>query len=146
MHIRAALHGVEASVVAQDALRKMRTAFVRSIWSDGLHVAGPGVVLGLVDGLAGCDLGHHVVWCRFRMLRRQMTHNCGVHDQGRTGGLLRYVAAGAHGHGPIHLLVSGAASIGFDWLPELCIWQRPCLPALCQLSIPFQYFEVSIER
>ena len=48
------------------------------------------------------------------------------------------MAAGAPGHGSIHLLVSCAASVGFVWLPDLCIWQRPGLPALCRLlqSIP----------
>ena len=35
LHIPAALHGVEASAVSQNALRKMRTACVRSVWSDG---------------------------------------------------------------------------------------------------------------
>ena len=55
LHIPAALHGVEASAVSQDALRKMRTACVRSVWSDGLHRANPGGVLSLLDGPAGCD-------------------------------------------------------------------------------------------
>ena len=32
MHISAVLHGVEASVVSQDALRRLRTAFVRAVW------------------------------------------------------------------------------------------------------------------
>ena len=42
MHIPAALHGAEASTVSLDALRKLRVAFVRSVWSDGLHLADPG--------------------------------------------------------------------------------------------------------
>ena len=71
---------MEASAVSQDALRKMCTAFVRSIRSDGLHLANPGVVLSLSDGPAGCDPGCHVAWCRFRMLRRHMAFCSGVHD------------------------------------------------------------------
>ena len=41
VHIPAALHGVEPSTVSLDALRKLRAAFVRSVWSDGLHLANP---------------------------------------------------------------------------------------------------------
>ena len=112
MHILDTLHGVEASTVSLGALCKLRTAFVRSVWSFGLHLANPGAVLSLLDGPVGCDPGYHVVWSRFRMLRRHMAYNSGVHDLARIFGLLRVVVAGAPGHGPLHLLVSSAASIG----------------------------------
>ena len=69
------------------------------------------------------------------MLRRHMAFYSGVHDLARIFGLLRVVVAG-----PVHLLVSSAASIGLVWLPDLCIWQRPGLPAPCQFSCPFQFF------
>ena len=72
------------------------------------------------------------------MLRRYITHNSGVHDLGRIYVLFRIVAAGAPGHRPIHLLWSIAA-IGFAWLPDSCIWQRPGLPALLSA---FQCFSI----
>ena len=81
MHIPAALNGVEASAVSQDGL--------------GLHLADPGAALSLLDGPADCDLGYHEVWCRFRMLKRHMAKNAGVHDLGRICGSLRVVAADA---------------------------------------------------
>ena len=75
MHIPAALHGAEASTVSLDSLRKLRTAFVQSVWSDGLHLADPWAVLSLLDGSVGCDPGYHVVWSRFRLLRSHMAYN-----------------------------------------------------------------------
>ena len=86
------------------------------------------------------DPGYHVVWCRFRMFRRRMTYNSSVHELARVHGLLRVVAAGVPGHGPVHLLLSSASSLGFSWDSDLCVWQRPGLPTLCQLSGPFQFF------
>ena len=43
----------------------------------------PGAVLSLLDGLVGSDPGFHVVWCRFRMLRRHMAYNSSVHELAR---------------------------------------------------------------
>ena len=57
VHIPATLHGAGASVVHQDGLRKLRTAFVRPVWSAGLHLANPGAVLNLLEGPVGCDPG-----------------------------------------------------------------------------------------
>ena len=72
MHIPAALHGAEASLVSQAGLRRLRSAFGRAAVSGGLRLANPGAVLSLLDGPAGSDPGYHVVWCRFRMLRGHM--------------------------------------------------------------------------
>ena len=77
------------------------------------------------------------------MLRRHMAKNSGVHDLGRIYGLLRIVSAGAPGHGPFHLLLSSAPTLGYTWSSDLCIWQRPGLRALCQLSSPLQYLNIS---
>ena len=84
--------------------------------------------------------GFHVVWCRFRMLRRHMAYNSSVHELARVHSLLRVVSAGAPGHGPVYLLLSSALSLGFSWYSDLCVWLRPGLPALCQVSNPFQFF------
>ena len=47
-------------------------------------------------------------------------------------------------HGPAHLLLSSAASLGFSWDSDLCVWLRPGLPALCQVSSPFQFFRKAV--
>ena len=60
LHVPAAVHGAEAAVVFQEALRKLRVAFVRAVWSDGLNLASPGAVLNLLDRPVGCDLG--IMW------------------------------------------------------------------------------------
>ena len=65
--------------------------------------------MGTVDS----DLGFHVVWCRFRMLRGHMAYNSSVHELAGVYSLLPVVSAGAPGHGPVHFLLSSAASLGF---------------------------------
>ena len=89
LHTPAALLGAEASVVSHDALRKLRTAFVRAVWSESLNLANPGVVLYLLDGPVGCDPGYHVAWCRFRMFRGHMACKSEVHGLNRIYCLLR---------------------------------------------------------
>ena len=80
--------------------------------SGGFRLASPGAVLSLLDGPVGSDPGFHVVWCRFNMLRRHMAYNSSVHELVGVYRLLRVVSAGAPGHGPVHLLVSSALSLG----------------------------------
>ena len=132
MHLPGALHGAEASLVSVSGLRKLRTAFCQAALSGGLRLANPGAVLTLLDGPVGSDPGVHVVWCRFRMLRRYMAYNYSVHELARVYSLLRVVSAGAPGHGPVHLLVSSALSLGFTWDSDLCAWLRPGFT--CSLS------------
>ena len=112
--------------------------------SGSLRLANPGAVLSLLDGPDGSDPGFNVVWCRFRMLRRHMAYNSSVHVLARVYSLLRVVSAGAPGHGPVHLLLSSALSLGFSWDSDLCVWLRPGLLALCQVSSPFQFFREAI--
>ena len=61
------------SAVAQDGLKKLRTAFVRAGMSGGLTLATPGKVPSLLEGLVWCDLGCHVV----QILRRHLAENLG---------------------------------------------------------------------
>ena len=102
MHLPAALHGAEASLVSLSGLRRLRTAFGQAALSGSLRLANPGAVLSLLDGPDGSDPGFYVVWCRFRMLRRHMAYNSSVHELARVYSLLRVVSAGAPGHGPVH--------------------------------------------
>ena len=102
MHLPAALHGVEASLVSISGLRGLRTAFGQAAMSGCLRLANPGADLSLLDSPVGSDPGFHVVWCRFRMLRRHMACDSSVHELARIYSLLRVVSAGAPGHGPVH--------------------------------------------
>ena len=72
MYLPAALHGIEASLLASDSLRKLRSAVCRVVWSRRQPLASVGAVLSLLDGPTGCDPAFCVVWFRFRLLRRYL--------------------------------------------------------------------------
>ena len=60
MCLPAALHGIEASLLASDSLRKLRSSICSVVWSRRQPMANVGAVLSLLDGPTGCDL--HFVW------------------------------------------------------------------------------------
>ena len=74
MFILGALHGIEASFLADTSLRKLRTATFKVVWSRREPLANGGAVLSLLDGPQGCDPAFCVVWFRFRMLHRYLAH------------------------------------------------------------------------
>ena len=139
MHLPAALHGVEATLVSISGLRRLRTAFGQAALSGSLRLANPGAVLTLLDGPVGSDPGFHVDWCRFWMLRRHMAFYASVHELARIYSLLRVVSAGALGRGPVHLLLSSAMSLGFSWDSNSCCfglaWSACSLPDLQSFSV-----------
>ena len=65
--------GIEASLLASDSLRKLRSSICRVVWSRRQPMASVGAVLSLLDGPAGCDPAFCVVWFRFRLLRRYLS-------------------------------------------------------------------------
>ena len=65
MFIPGALHGIEASFLAEAGLRKLRAAIVKIVWSRRQSLAKSGAVLSLLDGPSGCDPAFCVVWFRF---------------------------------------------------------------------------------
>ena len=138
MFIPAALHGVEASFLADASLRKLRAAIVRVVWSRRRSLANPDAVLSLLDGPSGCDPAFCVVWFRFRMLRRFLAYRPG--EVSRVKRILEHVAGRCLGHGPVHVLVESAAEIGFVWSLELVGWAREGLPVLSNLAGPVQHF------
>ena len=117
-----ALHGIEASFLAEAGLRKLRAAIVKVVWSRRQCLANAGAVLSFLDGPVGCDPAFCVVWFRFRMLRWYLAYRPG--EVARVYRLLERVAAGCPGHGPVHLHVDSAAEIGFLWSPEVVGWAR----------------------
>ena len=129
MYLPAALHGIEASLLASDSLRKLRSAICRVVWSRRQPLANVGAVLSLLDGPTGCDPAFCVVWFRFRLLRRYLAL-----WPAEVYRLLEMVGDGCPGHGPIHLLCSSAARIGFQWNPVALAWERPGLPMLGHLG------------
>ena len=72
MYLPAALHGIEASLLASDGLRKLRSSVCGAVWSRRQPLANVGAVLSLLDGPTGCDPCFCVVWFRFRLLCRYM--------------------------------------------------------------------------
>ena len=72
VYLLAALHGIGASLLASDSLRKLRSSIHRVVWSRRQPLACDGAVLSLLDGPAGCDPAFCVVWFRFRLLRRYL--------------------------------------------------------------------------
>ena len=65
MYLPAALHGIEASLLASDSLCKFRSSVHKIVWSRRQPLANVGAVLSLLDGPNGCDPAFCVVWFRF---------------------------------------------------------------------------------
>ena len=142
MYHPAALHGVEASLLASDSLRKLRSSIHRVVWSRRQPLANVGAVLALLDGPAGCDPAFCVVWFRFRLLRRCLA--LWPAEVGRVHRLLEMVGEGCPGHGPLHLLSARAAEIVFRWDPDALAWSGPGLPLLSNLAGPVEHFKAAI--
>ena len=54
------LHGIEASSLASDSLRKLRSSIHKVVWSRRQPLASVGAALSLMDGPTGCDLAFFV--------------------------------------------------------------------------------------
>ena len=141
MYLPAALHGIEASFLASERLRKLRSAVRRVGWSRK-PFASVGAVLSILDGPTGCDPCFCVVWFRFRLLRRYLA--LWPAEVGRIYRILGMVGEECPGHGPIHLLSASAAEIGFQWDPHALAWIRHGLPLLSNLAGPIQHFRAAI--
>ena len=138
----AALHGIEASLLASDSLRKLRSSVCGVVWSRRQPMANVGAVLSLLDGPTGCDPAFCGVWFRFRLLRRYLA--LWPAEVGKVYRLLEMVGEGCPGHGAIHLLPAGAAEVGFRWNPDAFAWVGPGLPLLISLAGPLQHFIAAI--
>ena len=112
-------HAAEAPAISFTLLQKLRSAFVAAVWSKKMPLAHVGAVLTLLDGPPGCDPGFHVVWCRFRLLRRYLAYR--PLDVPRLFNLIGLVAAKRPGFGPIHLLIDSAHAVGF-FLEPCVFW------------------------
>ena len=106
MYLPAALHGIEASLLASES-----SAVRRVVWSRRQPSASVGAVLSLLDGPTRCVPAFCVVRFRFRLLRRYLA--LWPAEVGRVHRLLDMVGEGCPGHGLVHLLSASAAKIGF---------------------------------
>ena len=118
--LTAAPHGREASKVAQSSFLKLRSASARAVWSWRITLARDGAALSSLEGPVGCDPGFCVDWNRFRMMRRFSA--CRPGEVPRVMRLIGYIADGAPGHVPVHLLLQSAA--GFFWNEGSCAWDK----------------------
>ena len=141
MYLPAALHGIEASLLASESLRKLRSSIRRVVWSHRQPMASDGAVLSLLDGPTGCGPAFCVVWFGFRLLRRYLA--LWPSEVGRVHRILEMVGEGCPGHGPIHLLSASDAEIGFRWDPDALAWSRPGSPQLSKLAGPLQHFKAA---
>ena len=140
--IPAGLHAAEASYVSSSSISAFRAAIVRSVWSSKMPLANAPAILNLLDGPVGVDPAYHVVWSRFRMMRRYLAY-C-PEEEPRIFRMLDLISRGAPGHGPVHLLLLSAAEVGFAWDGAEEGWIRVSLPPLRMMAGPIQHFGAAI--
>ena len=112
-YLPAGLHAAEASCVSSSSISAFRAAIVRAVWSSKMPLANAPAIFNLLDGLVGVDPAFHIVWFRFRMMRRFLA--CCPEEEPRIFRMLDLISTGAQGHGPVHLLLISAAELGFAW-------------------------------
>ena len=71
-YLPAGLHAAEASYVSSSSMSAFRAAIVRAVWSSKMPLANAPAILNLLDGPVGIDPSFHIVWARFRMMRRYL--------------------------------------------------------------------------
>ena len=140
--LSAGLHAAEASYVSSSSISAFRAAIVRAVWSTKMPLANAPAILNLLDGPVGVDPAYHVVWSRFRMMRRYLAY-C-PEEEPRIFRMLDLISRGAQGHGPVHLLLISAAEIGFAWDGDEKGWVRVSLPPLRMMAGPIQHFRTAI--
>ena len=141
-HVPAGLHAVEASYVSASSLSAFRAAIVWAVWSYKMPLANTPANLTLLDGPVGVDPACHVVPARFRTMRGYLAYR--PDEVPRIFRMLDLLAHGADGHGPVHLLLTSAAEIGFAWDGGEQGWVQTALPPLRMLSGPVQHCENAI--
>ena len=64
----------EASYVSSSSISAFRAAIVRAVWSSKMPLANAPAILNLLYGPVGVDPVFHVIWSRFRMMRRYLSY------------------------------------------------------------------------
>ena len=107
-----------------------------------MPLANAPAILNLLDGPVGVDPAFHIVWSRFRMMRRYLGY-C-PEEEPRIFRMLDLISGGAHGHGPVHLLLISAAELGFAWDGDEKGWVGVSLPPLRMMTGPVRHFRSAI--
>ena len=141
-YLPAGLHAAEAFYVSSSSISAFRAAIVRAVRSSKMPLANAPAILNLLDGPVDVDPAFHIVWSRFRMMRRYLAY-C-PEEEPRIFRMLDLIARGAQGHGPVHLLLISAAELGFAWDGNENGWVRVSLPPLRMMTGPVQHFRSSI--
>ena len=85
---------------------------MRAVWSS-MPLANAPAFLNLLDGPVDVDPAFHIVWSRFRMMRRYIAY-C-PDEEPRIFRMLDFISGREQDHGPVHLLLTSAAELGFAW-------------------------------
>ena len=133
-YLPAGLYAAEASYVFSSSISAFRAAIVRAVWSSKMPLANAPAILDLLDGPVGIDPAFHILWARFRMMRRYLAY-C-PDEEPRIFRMLDLISRGAQGHGPVHLLRISAAELGFAWDRMEKGWVRVSLPPLRMITGP----------
>ena len=56
------------------SISAFRAAIVRAVWSSKMPLANAPAILNFLDGLVGVDPAFHIVWAKFRMMRRYLAY------------------------------------------------------------------------
>ena len=137
-YLPAGLHAAEASYVSSSSISAFRAAIVRAVWSAKMPPANARAILNLLD----VDPVFHIIWSRFRMMRRYLA--CCRGEEPRIFRMLDLISRGTQGHGPVHLLLISAAELGFAWDGNEQCWVRVSLPPLRMMTCPVQHFRSAI--
>ena len=73
-YLPAGLHAAEASHVSSSSISAFRAAIVRAVWSSKMPLANAPAGLNLLDGPVGVDPAIHIIWSRFRMMRKYLSY------------------------------------------------------------------------
>ena len=141
MFIPGALHGIEASFLADTRLRKLRTAM-------GLYGPADSLLSKLVQYLV-CLMARRVAILLFALSGSGFVCFVGTWriDLGMfTGciGLIDSAAEGCPGRGPAHLLVESAGEVGFQWDSHQPGWERPGSPVPNNLAGLLRHFRAAV--
>ena len=141
-YLPAGLHAAEASSVSSSSISAFWAAVVRAVWSSKMPLANAPDILNLLDGPVGVDSAFHIVWSRFRMMRRYLAY-C-PEEEPWIFRMLDLISRAAPGHGPVHLLFISAAELGFAWDGDERSWVRVSLPSLRMMTGPVQHSRSAI--
>ena len=132
-YLPAGLHAAEASYVSSSSISSCRAAIVRAVWSTKMPLANTPAILNLLDGPVDVDPAFHVIWSRFRMMRRFLAYCPEEEPRIFSLGVLRVM-------GLFMFFLSLLLSKDGDEHG----WVRVSLPPLRMMAGPIQHFRSAI--